>query len=97
MMFYQKNQSQKWNEMESNLAAHLLQDILSNAGRKWKIDGVLIEPTVKDIEELVVKMLKDMNNTDYDSVESGGILLKRDQGKIDLYVHLGEISENSSI
>lgn len=65
-----------------------------HTGRKWKIGGELVEPTPKDIEELIQAMVNDMRSEDYDSIESGGILIKNDRGKIDLYVHLGEIDED---
>lgn len=97
MMYCQKNQNQRWNKMESSVAAHFVQEILTDVGRRWKINGVLTEPTASDVEQLVRNMLKDILDTNYDSIESGGILLKRDQGKIDLYVHLGEISEDISL
>lgn len=83
--------------MESSIAACLIQDILTDVGRRWKIDGRLAEPTIDDVERLVRNMFKDICGTDYDSIESGGILLKKDGDKIDVYVHLGELDEDISL
>lgn len=65
--------------------------------RKWKIDGRLAFPNFDDVDRLIEAMVNDMRTTDYDSIESGGILVKRDGDKIDVYVHLGEANENNSV
>lgn len=72
-------------------------DVISQyTDRKWKIDGNLIYPTFDDVDRLLVLMIKELKDQDYDSIESGGILIKRDRGKFDVYVHLGELNEDSS-
>lgn len=83
--------------MNSNMAARLIQDVLTDIGRRWKIDGRLAEPTVDDVERLVRLMSDDVRKLDYDSIESGGILVKKDGDKIDVYVHVGELDEDNSI
>lgn len=65
--------------------------------RNWKIDGRLTRPTHDDVTRLVMAMIEDLNKQGYDSIESGGILVKRDGNMIDIYVHVGEFDENSSI
>lgn len=69
--------------------------ILSNQGRQWKIDGELTYPTFEDMEGLTLAMIKDVKETSYDSIESGGILVRKDGTKIDVFVHLGEIDEKN--
>lgn len=76
---------------------NFVHEVLVRSGRQWKFDGKLREPTYEDVEEFVQGMFKDISEGDYDSIESGGILLKRDGDKIDLYVHLGEIDEDFSL
>lgn len=66
--------------------------------RQWKIDGRLVYPTFDDVGRLLTAMVKDVRERGYDSIESGGILVKRDGSKIDVYVHVGELDEtNNSI
>ncbi len=96
-MFYQKNLSQKWNKMNTATAAQYVHSILSDKGHKWKINGKRVDPTFDDVDNMLKLMYEDISKGDYDSIESGGILLKRDGDKIDLYVHLGEIDEDFSI
>lgn len=83
--------------MEKSQAAQYIHDVLSETGRKWKIDGRLAEPTSDDVERLVRLMYNDVIQMDYDSIESGGILIKRDGSKIDVYVHLGVLDEDISL
>jgi hypothetical protein len=83
--------------MEIAQAAHRIHDILIEIGRKWKIDGRLAEPTFDDVERLVGLMLKDIRNLNYDSIESGGILIRKDGHRTDIYVHLGELDEDTSL
>lgn len=65
--------------------------------RTWKIDGRLTQPTHEDVTRLVRAMIEDLNKQGYDSIESGGILVKHDGNMIDVYVHVGEFDEDSSI
>ncbi len=60
-------------------------------GRQWKIDGRMAHPTFDDVDRLIAAMVKDIGEQGYDSIESGGILVKRDGSKVDVYVHVGEI------
>jgi len=61
-------------------------------GRSWMIDGRLSRPTQDDVSRLLAAMLRDMHNQGYDLIESGGILVKRDGDRVDVYVHAGEIN-----
>lgn len=65
--------------------------------RKWKIDGDLVYPNFDDVQKLIEAMVNDIRTTSYDSIESGGILVKKDGDKIDVYVHIGELDEDSSV
>lgn len=82
--------------MEWDEQALFVHEFLTRAGHRWKINGVKIEPSIEDVEELIKKMRKDLESSDYDSIESGGILIKRDRDKLDVYVHLGELREDSN-
>lgn len=62
-----------------------------NIHRQWKIDGRLAQPTQNDVSRLMAAMVSDVRSMGYDSIESGGILVKRDGNMIDVYVHVGEI------
>ena len=69
-----------------------------NTNRQWKIDGRLAQPTQDDVTRLIAAMVDDIRTMGYDSIESGGILVKRDGNLVDVYVHVGEINEaNNSI
>lgn len=69
-----------------------------NTNRQWKIDGRLAQPTQDDVNRLIAAMVDDIRKMGYDSIESGGILVKRDGNLIDVYVHVGELNEtNNSI
>lgn len=83
--------------MELQEATQLIHSLLTVNERRWKIDGRLAEPTLDDVERLISLMIEDVRNLNYDSIESGGILIKRDGHKTDVYVHLGELDENISL
>lgn len=68
----------------------LYEQILST-GRQWKIDGRMCQPTHDDVSRLLVVMLDDVRNLGYDSIESGGIMVRRDGHKLDIFVRLGEL------
>lgn len=95
MMFYQKNRNRKWNKMA--LIDNIFTVISQFTSHKWKINGVLVYPSFDDVQQLVELMSCDIETSGYDSIESGGILIKKSGGKTDVYVHLGEISEDSSL
>lgn len=59
--------------------------------RQWKIDGRLAHPSFDDVSRLMSMMIDDVQKTGYDSIESGGIMIKKDGNKIDVYVHIGEL------
>ncbi len=82
--------------MEYDELALFVHEVLIRTGHKWRINGVKTEPSIEDVEELIRSMLGDIDGTDYDSIESGGILLKRDGSKRDLYVHIGETDETDN-
>lgn len=71
--------------------------IAQHTRRQWKIDGRLAHPTFDDVQRLLSLMIDDVRNTGYDSIESGGIMVKRDGHKIDVYVHIGELNEDNSV
>lgn len=79
--------------MEWDEQALFIHEILIRAGHKWKINGVKMEPSIEDVEELLRSMYSDIRNTTYDSIESGGILIKRDGSNTDVYVSVGELDE----
>lgn len=67
-----------------------------STNRQWKIDGRLAQPTQDDVNRLIAAMVDDIRTMGYDSIESGGILVKRDGDLVDVYVHVGEISETDN-
>lgn len=67
-----------------------------NTNRQWKIDGRLAHPTQDDVNRLIAAMVDDVRKMGYDSIESGGILVKRDGDHVDVYVHVGELSETDN-
>lgn len=65
---------------------------LLESGQKWQFDGFKAHPALEDVALLVDKMIKDVRESDGSiSIESGGILVKRTDEYIDIYVHVGGI------
>lgn len=64
--------------------------------RQWRIDGRLAQPTHDDVQKLIAAMLNDVRTMGYDSIESGGILVKRDGNHVDVYLHVGELNETDN-
>ncbi len=67
-----------------------------DTNRQWKIDGRLAHPTQDDVNRLIAAMADDIRKMGYDSIESGGILVKRDGDWIDIYVHAGVFNETDN-
>jgi hypothetical protein len=87
--------SQKWSKM--SIADDVFNVMSQHTDRKWKIDGRLSYPTFDDVDRLLNLIVQDVRKLGYDSIESGGIMVRKDGHKIDVYVHVGELNENSSI
>lgn len=63
---------------------------LLESDRVWQFDGFKALPTLEDVQLLVDNMIKNVRETPGSiSVESGGILVKRTDDYIDVYVHIG--------
>jgi len=72
-------------------------NVLTQSNRKWKIDGRNTEPTFDDVTRLVTQMQESLSNLEGNaSIQCGGIMLIKDGNHIDVYVHLGELDEDSS-
>jgi len=67
--------------------------ISQTTNRQWKIDGRSAHPTQDDVNRMIAAMVNDIRMMGYDSIESGGILVKRDGTLVDVYVHVGELNE----
>lgn len=62
------------------------------SGRKWSFDGQKAVPLYEDVKLLIDEMIKQVRNSSGSiSVESGGILVKRTDDYIDVYVHAGGV------
>jgi hypothetical protein len=58
--------------------------------RQWRFDGVLKRPTYEDVATLLDRMIEQVRKSPGSiSIESGGILVKRTDNMIDVYVHAG--------
>jgi hypothetical protein len=65
--------------------------VLAN-GWQWRIDGDKQRPTFEDVVKLVDNMMDTVRKTSGSiSIESGGILIKRTDGYIDVYLFAGGI------
>lgn len=62
-----------------------------HANRQWLIDGRLCNPSFDDVSRIVTAMVDDVKRLGYDSIETGGILVRKDGEHIDFFVHIGEI------
>lgn len=63
---------------------------------EWKIDSVYRTPTKDELARLLTAMYTDVRDSVGSiSVESGRLLVKRTDGHVDVYVHVGEIKENN--
>lgn len=94
-MFYLKSLNQNWSNM--GISDDVFSVMSQHTNRKWKIDGDLVYPNFDDVQRLIEAMANDIRTAGYDSIESGGILVKKDGDKIDVYVHIGELDEDSSV
>lgn len=72
----------------------MIQDIyerLLAAERKWKINGLFLIPSYADVEKVVNELVTQVRRSPTSiSVELGGILVKRSDDHIDIYVWAGE-------
>lgn len=59
---------------------------------KWRISGTRVVPTYEDVCKLVDRMTDQVRKSQGSiSIESGGLLIKRTDDYIDVYVHAGGI------
>ena len=57
---------------------------------KWRFDNGLRRPSYEDVETFLTRIIDQVRkSTTSISVESGGILVKRTEDYIDVYVHAG--------
>lgn len=61
------------------------------SNRQWLVDGRLCNPTHDDVARIVTVMVDDVKGLGYDSIETGGVLVRKDGNKIDFFVHIGEV------
>ncbi len=60
--------------------------------RLWRFEDKLKIPTYEDVEILLDRMIEQVRKAPTPiSIESGGLLVKRTDDMIDVYVHAGEI------
>lgn len=58
----------------------------------WLIDGVLRRPVYEDVELVVTRLIDAVTkNNDSISIETGGVLTKRTDNHIDVYVRIGRL------
>lgn len=74
--------------------AEQIETIFIIADIRWRINGELVTPTVEDIDAMLNELTDVKHGTDYVSVESGKLLIKRSEGRTDLYVHISELEED---
>lgn len=59
---------------------------------QWRFDKVLRRPSYEDVEEFVKRLIAEVQKSQQSiSIESGGLLVKRTDDYIDIYVHVGGI------
>lgn len=61
--------------------------------RKWKIGGELKEPSRDDIAAVINKIIT--MTDDGLQIELGGLLVKNEGGRKELYVYLGDVDEET--
>lgn len=69
--------------------------VLDHHKYKWRINGELQTPTVKDIEQTLDEAVRLLSNEDSTNsspqLEIGGIIIQHNGNHYDVYVRIGEI------
>lgn len=59
---------------------------------RWKKNDELVFPSIEDIEEMIFRCVQTITEAEDDiSIEVGNLLIKRIDGKIDVYMYVGEV------
>ncbi len=64
----------------------------------WRREGELIHPTQDDIRLALLRMareLLDADEADHSLIETGRMLIKRDDTKLDVWLWVGELNADS--
>jgi len=65
---------------------------------KWRKNGELIFPSMEDIEEMIMSCIQAISESKDDiSIEVGSLLVKKNEGKIDVYMYVGEIDASNNV
>jgi hypothetical protein len=70
-----------------------LELVFKARGYKWQVSGELISPTVEDIDRVldhIKETLVEQEGKDV-QLETGRLLVKKNDGHLDLYVYWGEL------
>ena len=59
---------------------------------RWKVDGKFVEPTEDDIGKVLDRLAEAVYDGEENTqAQTGGILVKKQDGHVDVYLHLGEL------
>lgn len=83
--------------MNTKQLAFKIYEQLDSSNAKWSIGGELKKPTYQD----VLKVLDRLCESVYDGeegleVQTGGIIVRKQYGCLDVYTHIGEIINDSN-
>ncbi|AXH67384.1 hypothetical protein SEA_WOFFORD_249 [Streptomyces phage Wofford] len=75
-----------------------LKALFDQKGYRWRVDGKLKKPTLKDIDNALEKITEKMANEPVGTwVYVGRLIVVKDaDGMLDVYVHHGTIEEESA-
>lgn len=67
-----------------------LEELCEELGIAWKFDGVLKNPTAEDLRQAIDRLTKDLYD-DLDQAEMGGLIVQKNGGEFDVYLHVGAV------
>lgn len=83
--------------MESKRLAQDLARLYSRKGYSWRVDGTMIVPKSKDIEDVIKRVEEHMLDLpDGSRFEVGRMIFIKTANKIDVYVLYGTINDEKS-
>lgn len=68
----------------------MIAEALDNAGRKWRVDGELIQPTAADVRQMLDWAASELYTHDVGTrLETGGLIIEKTTQGFDVFVIAG--------
>lgn len=69
--------------------------LLRKQGAEWKVGGELRSPTKDDVRRTLDRLyLAVYDGEEQTQASTGGILVKKEYGRIDVYTYIGELNDD---